>query len=103
MHFFERVPPLSASCGSLIGSDLREDCVKECEHIAKRLKLDDKAFFAAGDMRVVKQTVDRFRSSRLDRDGTIRFGGMFTSIPFWNLETVSCTTRLVPATVGDDL
>ena len=71
----------------LVRSDLRDDCVKECEDIAQKLNLNDKAFFAAGDMREVKQTVERFRSSFGGGD-TIRFGGMFTSIPFWTLETV---------------
>ena len=72
----------------LVRSDLREECVKECEDIARRMNLHEKAFFAAGDMREVKQTVDRFRSSCVN-GSKLRFGGMFTSIPFWTLETVS--------------
>ena len=82
-------------------SDLREECIKECEDIAQRLNLHDKAFFAAGDMREVKQTVHRFCSSRLDGNDPIRFGGMFTSIPFWNLETVSLSTDSVRLEVVD--
>ena len=85
----------------MLGSDLRESCIKECKDIARKLRLDDKAFFTAGNMRDVKQTVDRFRSSRLEKDGMIKFGGMFTSVPFWNLEIVSCTTKVVSATFGD--
>ena len=70
-------------------SDLREECIKECKDIARTLKLHNKAFFAVGDMRDVKQTVHTFRSSKLGSDGKVHFGGMFTSVPFWKLETVS--------------
>ena len=74
-------------CGlSALGLDLRLACVTECEAIAQRLNLSDKAKFATGDMRDVPATVERFRGAH-PRGSEIQFGGMFTSIPFWRLET----------------
>ena len=38
-------------------------------------------------MRDVEATVAKFRNSRRAKGPPIQFGGMFTSIPFWKLET----------------
>ena len=72
---------------SCLGLDLRPSCITECQAIASRLKLQDRAFFACGDMRDVETTVAKFRNSRRAKGPPIQFGGMFTSIPFWKLET----------------
>jgi 2-polyprenyl-3-methyl-5-hydroxy-6-metoxy-1,4-benzoquinol methylase len=88
---------VAAVCGlRCLGLDLRAACIEECTAIATRLNLSSKANFATGDMRNVRDTVTRFRTALLTKSVTARsdgcghpnatqpkFGGMFTSIPFW--------------------
>jgi hypothetical protein len=73
-------------CGiQCLGLDLRADCTEAGESAAEALGLGDRAHFATGDMRLAQHTVQEWAASN-DRE-VPRFGGMFTSIPFWKLET----------------
>jgi preprotein translocase subunit YajC len=80
-----------------LGLDLRQDCIDECQQIASRC-FDSrtqpeavKPYFRRGDMRNVPETVRKFRAEMAAVPGAgssaVRFGAIFTSIPFWKLET----------------
>jgi hypothetical protein len=96
---------VAAACGlKALGLDLRRDCVEECVAIARRLcqrgtfPVGGRTEFREGDMRDVEQTIARFvREEQQPHEqeeaaqeeaepAVVRFGGMFTSIPFWTLE-----------------
>jgi hypothetical protein len=73
---------VEAYCGfQCLGLDLRQVCVTECCKLATKLGLSNMAHFAKGDMRDVETSVRTFRNHH-----HAKFGGLFTSIPFWKLE-----------------
>lgn len=90
---------VSAYCGwSSLGIDLRPECVAECREIAASCTFNGAAEFCVGDMVNTEQVVKQWRKERAAAYATqansaamsppsVRFGGLFTSIPFWKLET----------------
>lgn len=80
---------VAAKCGlNSLGLDLRPECTDAGRCAAEKLGVSDKAFFHPGDMRTVPKTVAAFAKTRKRQQlPAPRYGGMFTSIPFWKLET----------------
>jgi hypothetical protein len=73
-----------------VGFDLRAEAIKDCKRAAKELAdrpegrvSDSLQLYAVQDMRSCSFTAKQIKFS----DGKpVKFGGLFTSIPFWRLE-----------------
>eukprot|EP01050_Picozoa_sp_SAG11_P006495 SAG11_NODE_506_length_8881_cov_10.836825_3_plen_102_part_00 len=80
-----------AYCGiPAVGIDLRPEAVQECRGLAKALKLEDRCHFLEGDIRETDTVVNLAIRANAKVRPPGGFGGLFTSIPFWKLESCKC-------------